>query len=86
MLQFAHSNALIINQSSNSMIFCCDEINAKYAPVEGVLPPGLRRQSQQDVALNPANPYLVKTAGNAFCEAQPSSSDRRVLGMDYQFT
>mmetsp|Transcript_8715 Transcript_8715/g.18619 ORF Transcript_8715/g.18619 Transcript_8715/m.18619 type:complete len:169 (-) Transcript_8715:1118-1624(-) len=61
------------------MIFCCDEITAKYAPVEGVLPPGLRRQSQQDVALNPSNRYLVKTAGNALCEAQPSSSDRRVL-------
>ncbi len=67
------------------MLFCCDEITAKYAPVQSGLPPGLRRQIQQNVAGAPSNATLVKTTGNALCEAQPSSSDRKVLGMDYQF-
>ena len=55
-------------------MFCCDNIPAKYAPVESGLHPGMRRQNQQDAPGCPGNRTLVKTAGNALREAPPASS------------
>eukprot|EP01082_Thalassiosira_pseudonana_P010302 g9272.t1 g9272 contig36:244338-244939(+) len=56
-------------------MFCCDNIPAKYSPVESSnsrVPPGLRRNQNDPIVASPKKD-LVKTGGNALREAPPSS-------------
>ena len=67
-------------------MFCCDDIPAKYAPIESGMPPGLRRNGQQNIAALPEDRLLVKTAGNALFEVPPeSSSPQQVSGKNVNY-
>ncbi|EED92314.1 predicted protein [Thalassiosira pseudonana CCMP1335] len=66
-------------------MFCCDNIPAKYSPVESSnsrVPPGLRRNQNDPIVASPKKD-LVKTGGNALREAPPSSPSMLQISDEY---